>query len=87
MFQNTEMITKESVFTISYKSVKQKKPILSVPLADYIDIGIFSEEEVDGKKNEVILYLKKHKITTINNKITIIVDKKPTELKELAFSA
>tara|TARA_R110001592_G_scaffold42136_4_gene136983 strand:+ start:9944 stop:13600 length:3657 start_codon:yes stop_codon:yes gene_type:complete len=66
--------------TISYKSVKQKKPILSVPLADYIDIGIFSEEEVDGKKNEVILYLKKHKITTINNKITIIVDKKPTEV-------
>ncbi len=35
-----------------------KKPILSVTLADYIDIGIFTEEEVDGKKKEVELYFK-----------------------------
>ena len=33
-----------------------------------------------GKKKEKVLYLKKHKITTINNKITIIVDEKPTEV-------
>ncbi len=66
--------------TISYKTEKMNKPILSVPLADYIDIGIFTEEEVDGEKDEIELYLKKHKITTINNKITIIVDKKPTEV-------
>jgi ABC-2 type transport system permease protein len=66
--------------TLSYKTDKMKKPILSVPLADYIDIGIFTEEEVDGKKQEVELYLKKHKITAINNKITIIVDKKPAEI-------
>lgn len=66
--------------TISYKTDKMKKPVLSVPLADYIDIGIFGTEEKDGKKNEIELYLKKHKITTINNKITIIVDGKPTEV-------
>tara|TARA_R110000787_G_scaffold286157_1_gene403476 strand:- start:926 stop:4642 length:3717 start_codon:yes stop_codon:yes gene_type:complete len=66
--------------TLSYKTEKMKKPILSVPLADYIDIGIFTEEEEDGKKKEVALYFKKHKITAINNKITIIVDKKPTEV-------
>jgi len=66
--------------TITFKSDKMKKPILSVPLSDYIDIGIFTEEETDGKKNEVELYLKKHKITSINNKLTIIVDRKPTEV-------
>lgn len=66
--------------TITFKTDKMKKPILSVPLADYIDIGIFAEEEVDGKKKEVILYLKKHKITAIHNKITLVVDQKPTEV-------
>ena len=66
--------------TISYKTDKMKKPVLSVQLADYIDIGIFGEEEVDGVKKEIELYLKKYKITSINNKITIIVDQKPVEV-------
>jgi ABC-2 type transport system permease protein len=66
--------------TLTYKTDKMTKPILSVLLADYIDIGVFTEEEVDGKKKEVELYLQKHRITAINNKITIIVDKKPTEV-------
>ncbi|RBW61394.1 hypothetical protein DS884_03535 [Tenacibaculum sp. E3R01] len=66
--------------TISYKTEKMKKPILSVPLKDYIDIGVFGEETVDGNKKEIELYLKKHKITKVNNKISIIVDKKPVEV-------
>jgi ABC-2 type transport system permease protein len=66
--------------TLSYKTDKMKNPILSVPLADYIDLGIFAEEEVDGKKKEVVLYFQKHKITAIHNKVSIIVDKKPTEV-------
>jgi len=66
--------------TLTYKTDKMKKPILSVPLADYIDIGIFTEEEVDGELKEKVLYLEKHKITQINNKITITVDEKPTEV-------
>jgi ABC-2 type transport system permease protein len=66
--------------TLSYKSEKMKKPVLSVKLADYIDVGIFGEEEIDGKKKEIELYLRKHKITEINNKIKIIVDKKPIEV-------
>ncbi len=66
--------------SISYKTEKMKKPLYSVPLADYIDVGIFAEEDIDGKKKEVILYLKKHKITTINNKIQLIVNQKPTEV-------
>ncbi|WP_299052336.1 M1 family aminopeptidase [uncultured Polaribacter sp.] len=66
--------------TLSYKTDKMKKPILSVPLADYIDLGIFTEVEVDGKKIEKVLYLQKHKITEINNKVIIIVDEKPVEV-------
>jgi len=66
--------------TLTYQSEKMSKPILSVPLQDYIDIGIFTEEEIDGKIEVKELYLQKHKITQINNKITIIVDKKPVEV-------
>ncbi|APZ46743.1 hypothetical protein BW723_10810 [Polaribacter reichenbachii] len=66
--------------TLTYTPKDKKKPILSVKLEDYIDIGIFGEEEIDGVNKEVELYLQKHKITQINNKITIIVDKKPVEV-------
>jgi ABC-2 type transport system permease protein len=66
--------------TLSYQSTQMSKPILSVPLADYIDLGIFSEEEIDGKKKEKQLYFQKHKITQIHNKITLIVDEKPLEV-------
>lgn len=50
----------------------------SLSLADYIDIGIFTEEEIKGEKKEVELYLKKHKITSVHNTVSIIVNKKPT---------
>jgi ABC-2 type transport system permease protein len=63
--------------SISYKTEKMKKPEYSVFLADYIDIGIFGE---DGDKNEIELYLKKHKINSIHNKISIILDNKPNEV-------
>ena len=66
--------------TLSYKTEKMNAPILSVPLADYIDIGIFSEQEIDGKKKEKQLYFQKHKITKIHNKITLIVAEKPLEV-------
>ena len=66
--------------TLSYKTEKMSKPILSVPLADYIDVGIFAKEGEDGKKKEKQLYLKKHKITQINNTLSIIVDEKPLEV-------
>ena len=66
--------------TLSYQTESMKKPELSVPLDDYIDVGVFAKEEVDGKKKDKELYLKKHKITAINNKLTIIVDEKPSEV-------
>ena len=67
--------------TLSYKTESMRKPIYSSKLADYIDIGIFTEtEDSDGKMKEEELYLKKHKITDIHNKLTIIVDEKPVEV-------
>ena len=53
-----------------------KKAEYSVFLSDYIDVGIFGEEE----DKETELYLKKHKISSINNKISIVVDKEPLEV-------
>ena len=72
--------------TISYQSDAMNTPVMSLPLADYIDIGIFGEKDGDvrsdgkSKKNEVELYLRKHKITSINNKVRLIVDQKPIEV-------
>ncbi len=71
--------------TLSYKTDKMKKPVYSSTLADYIDVGIFgkqegkSGEDAEAGKEETVLYLKKHKITSINNKLKIVVDKLPAE--------
>jgi len=66
--------------SISYQSKKMKKPLYSLPLADYIDVAVFGEETKEGKKKETILYHKKHKITQINNHLTIVVDAEPKEV-------
>jgi ABC-2 type transport system permease protein len=63
--------------SITYQTVDMKKPEYSVFLEDYIDIGIFGE---DDDENETELYLKKYKISSIHNKISIIVDKEPKEV-------
>ncbi len=59
--------------TLSYKTASMKRPILSVKLNDYIDIGAFDDDD-----NEI--YLKKHRITKIHNTIKIILDKAPKEV-------
>ena len=50
-------------------------PVRSLPLADYIEIGIFGKEGASGEKEE--LYLRKHKAARIHNKIRIVVDNQP----------
>ena len=52
------------------------KPSYSVYLEDYIDIGVFGIDQ----EEELELYLKKHKISAINNAVSIIVDKEPIEV-------
>lgn len=60
---------------------KGKTTIESYPLNDFIEVGVFGEKTKKGDfeiENE--LYNKKYKIDRINNKLTIIVDKKPIEV-------
>jgi len=62
--------------SLSEKLEEAKASILSVPLKDYLEVGIFGKNDMGGnEENE--LYLIKHKITQIHNKITLVVDKQP----------
>lgn len=47
---------------------------------DYIEVGVFTDVEVDGEKEEKPLYLKKVRIDSIYNTFKIIVNEKPTEV-------
>jgi len=64
------------VDSIFYQNEDKNKPFYSVYLEDYIDIGVFGIEE----EEESELYLEKHKISAINNTVSIIVDKEPIEV-------
>jgi ABC-2 type transport system permease protein len=65
--------------SLSFTPEGKKTTISSLPLADYIEIGIFGEENVETGEEEV-LYLKKVKISDIFNHTDIIVSKKPVEV-------
>lgn len=60
------------------------KEVKSLPLNDYIEVGVFGEKDTDNVKGkssgEKILYLEKLKVTEINNDFKIIVDEKPVEV-------
>ncbi len=58
----------------------KKRPMKSYPLSDYVDIGIFGLQEVDGQEKEKILYLRKHKISNIENNFSITVESEPKEV-------
>ncbi|GEM_PF-5322844 len=45
----------------------------SLPLADYLEVGIFGKSDEEEE-----LYLLKHKIVQIHNKLAIVVDRQPT---------
>jgi ABC-2 type transport system permease protein len=66
--------------TLTFKKKDSKYTIESFPLEDYIEIGVFSEQTVKGKKKDKELYLKKVKVDKINNSITVIVKEKPLEV-------
>lgn len=59
--------------TLQYQSNDLETVTQSLPLADYLDIGIF---DADGQE----IYLQKHKFTQINNQLSIIVNEKPAEV-------
>jgi len=64
---------------LAYKTAKST--IHSLPMQDYVEIGVFGAAKSKGKfKEEHVLYLKKHRINRIENKITLLVDEKPSEV-------
>ncbi|MEL6559256.1 MAG: M1 family aminopeptidase [Bacteroidota bacterium] len=63
--------------SLVYEKEGRRKPIMSLPLDDWIEIGIFANKQVDGKDKEIPLYLSKHKFSEISNDLKIIVDEKP----------
>ncbi|MEO1263541.1 MAG: M1 family aminopeptidase [Bacteroidota bacterium] len=75
-----KIFSENQVDSLAYLNDKSEEITNSLPLSDYIEIGIFGEKEVDGKKEIVQLYLQKHKVEKIKNKISIVVDGLPTEV-------
>jgi len=54
----------------SIQANKKVNEVQSLPLAGYIDLKVYGE-------NNAVFYQEKHKCTTINNILTIVVDSKP----------
>lgn len=65
---------------LMYKTDKGAN-IESLPLADYVEVGVFTQGDTKDKKaKEKVLYLKKVKVSKIANDFTIVVDELPTEV-------
>lgn len=63
--------------TLRYTPEGKSRAIFSLPMEDWIEVGIFATKEVDGKDKEILLYLQKHRFSKIQNDLTIVVDQKP----------
>ncbi len=67
-------VYKEEGEEIGYYELNDKQDtIRSLPLADYIEVGVFGEDDKE-------LYLQKHKINGIFESVEIIVDEKPKQV-------
>lgn len=79
----TYTLTPDSLYEVSLTLLSKKLRADSlgveseVALNDWIDIGIFGEERIDGEREEVPLYFQKHRITSDTTRITITVDQEP----------
>jgi ABC-2 type transport system permease protein len=70
---------KFTVSSIKYRADslgKQKE----IPVNDWIDIGVFAEKDLKGKKSDKELILKKMKVTNKNQVFEFIVDEKPVKV-------
>ncbi|MBF4985160.1 hypothetical protein FNJ87_12750, partial [Nonlabens mediterrranea] len=64
--------------SLTFTPEGKTKALQSLPLADYIEVGVFGETNEDTGI-EKVLYLKKLKVTEISNSFDIIVDAQPVE--------
>lgn len=63
--------------SLSVEVEGRRRPVESLPLNDWIEVGVFG---VDEEGNETVLYLEKRKFTEIMNEITITVDEEPVSV-------
>jgi len=68
-----EMYSDNGIDSLSHQLMDKEALVYSLPLADYLEIGLFRQ---DGTE----IYLRKYKISTIQNHLSIIVDELPTEV-------
>ena len=66
--------------TLTFQLEGARRPTYSLPLNDWVEVGIFTEKEVEGKMKEVPLYLKKQRFNEINNEMIFVVDTIPTSV-------
>ena len=70
--QGVELYSDNQVDSLTHQTDKEEL-VYSLPLADYLEIGMF---RADGTE----IYLQKHKISTILNQYSIVVDELPVEV-------
>lgn len=63
--------------SLSVEVEGRRRPVESLPLNDWIEVGVFG---VDEEGNETVLYLEKRKFTDIMNDFTITVDEEPVSV-------
>jgi ABC-2 type transport system permease protein len=64
--------------SITYTPEGKKRAIKSLPLADYVEVGIFGEKDPESGIPKV-LYLQKKRIDQIDNEFTIRIQEEPME--------
>lgn len=65
---------------LSLNSYESDDNIYSLPLSEYTEIGIFSDNNLKNRYPENSIYLKKHKSDQIENKVSVIVNEEPFEV-------
>ena len=50
---------------------------VEIQIGDWIDIGVFGEEKINGRKEQTVLFLEKRMITDSNMSLEIVVDDLP----------
>jgi len=69
--------TNEQGDSLSVEIEGRRRPVQSLPLNDWIEVGIFGVDEEGG---ETVLYLEKHKFDRILNEFTFTVDDEPVSV-------
>lgn len=72
--------TNEAGDSLIWKQEGKTRPLKSLPLQDYMDLVVFGVDKTEDSPKEIVLYIKRVKVTDIENKFVIKVDSKPVEV-------